>query len=190
LEKIEQKLKLEAVKLNWNGTNFPVSWHDIDKFERRNGGLSVNVFRFDGEVYPLRLSSKVKDSNIVDMLLISEGSTQYYCLIKSLCQLLNTQTGGHTLHYCRRCLLGYRQKDALAKPEEYCKEHDAVKINLPEPDSILKFMSHNRSMRVPFIEYAPILSHSINQLACVNLIRVNRSLINTKSIYLVHSVTM
>jgi len=64
-ERIDKKLKLEAEKLNWKGINFPVNWHDIDKFERRNVGLSVNVFGYDGEftdgsdfkekeVYPLR----------------------------------------------------------------------------------------------------------------------------------------
>jgi len=116
--KIDKELKLQADELNLNGTNFPISWHDIDKFENRNVGLGVNVCGYDGEVYPLRLSSKVNDLIIVDLLLISDGSTQHYCLIKSLSKLLNTQTGGHTLYYCRRCLQGYRQKDALAKHEE------------------------------------------------------------------------
>jgi len=128
-ERIDKKLKLQAEKLNWKGINFPVSWHDIDKFERCNEGLRVNVFGYDGKltdgisykekhVYPLRLS-KVNDSNIVDLLLILNGSTQHYCLIKSLSRLLTSQTGGKTMHYCRRCLHGYRKKEDLAKHEEY-----------------------------------------------------------------------
>jgi len=79
-KRIDKKLKLQGKKLKWKGINVPVSWHDIDKFERRNVGLSVNVYRYDGKftdrisykenkVYPLRIS-KVHDSNIVDLLLV------------------------------------------------------------------------------------------------------------------------
>jgi len=43
-ERIDKKLKLQAEELNWKGINFPVSWHDIDKFERCNVGLRLNEY--------------------------------------------------------------------------------------------------------------------------------------------------
>jgi hypothetical protein len=144
-ERITKKLRMQAENLNWNDIKFPVSLNDIDKFERHNEGIGINVFGYEGEVYPLRLS-KVCDSKIVDLLLISNDSTQHYCLIKSLSRLLTAQTGGHTMHYCRRCLNGFREIKSLAKHTEYCKEHDAVKTILPEPGTMLKFMNYNRSM--------------------------------------------
>ena len=156
-ERISKELQMQAEKLNWSGIEFPVKLNDIDKFERNNVGISVNVFGYEGDVYPLRLSKvceKVCDSKIVDLLLIANDSTQHYCLIKSLSRLLTSQTGGHTLHYCRRCLNGFREIKALAKHTEYCKEHDAAKVELPGPGTVLQFKNYNRSMRVPFIVYA------------------------------------
>jgi len=85
---------------------------------------------------------------------------------------------------CRRCFQGYREKGALAKHEEYCKEHDAVKITLPELGSVLNFMNNNRSMRVPFILYADFESF-IKPIS-----HVYHTLINIKGIYRVHSVTI
>src|SRR5271157_3498339 len=100
-----------------------------------------------------------KDDNVcesknVDLLLIANDSTQHYCLIKSLSKLLRSQTGDHTLHICRRCLNGFRVLKSLAKHNEYCSQHDAVKPQLPEPGTMLQFENYNRSMRVPFIVYA------------------------------------
>ena len=46
----------------------------------------------------------------------------------------------------------------LSKPRashhEYCKSHEAIKIELPEKGSKISFKNHNRSMRVSFIVYA------------------------------------
>src|SRR5271169_5740138 len=152
-ETITKNLQIQAEKLNWNDVKFPVCLNDIDKFERCNDGISVNVFGYEGEVYPLRLS-KVCDSKIVDLLLIANDSTQHYCWIKNFSRLLTSQTGGNTLHYCRRCLNGFREIESLAKHNEYCSQHDAVRPKLPEPGKMLKFENYNRSMRVPFIVYA------------------------------------
>ena len=156
-ERITKELRIQAEKLNWNEIKFPVSLNDIDKFERQNAGISVNVFGYEGDIYPLRVSKvcdNVCDSKIVDLLLIANDSTQHYCLIKSLSRLLRSQTGDHTMHYCRRCLNGFREIQSLAKHNEYCSQHEAVKPKLPEPGTTLQFKNYNRSMRVPFIVYA------------------------------------
>src|SRR5271165_3495004 len=156
-ERITKKLRIQAEKLTWNEVKFPVSLNDIDKFERHNVGISINVFGYERDVYPLRLSKvcdQVSDSKIIDLLLIANASTQHYCLIKNLSRLLRCQTGDHTLHYCRRCLNGFRDLKSLAKHNEYCSQHDAVKPKLKEPGTVLQFKKYNNSMRVPFIVYA------------------------------------
>lgn len=155
-ERISKILRKQADELNWNKIIFPVKWHDIDIFERHNKGIAVNVFGYEEHVYPLRISNiHTCDEKIVDLLLISNDTTNHYCLVKNLSRLLTAQNGGrNTLHYCRRCLLGYREIKSLNKHKEFCNQHDAVKIDLPAPGTILKFNSYTKSMRVPFIVYA------------------------------------
>ena len=58
------------------------------------------------------------------------------------------------MHYCRRCLNGFTSKEALTTHNEYCSQHEAQKIVMPEPGTILKFENYDRSMRVPFVIYA------------------------------------
>ena len=58
------------------------------------------------------------------------------------------------IHNCKRCLNGFMRKEALTNHKTYCNEQDAVKVDLPEPDTMLCFKNYNRSMRVPFVIYA------------------------------------
>ena len=69
-------------------------------------------------------------------------SSQHYCLIKHLSRLLASQTGGHTMQYCRRCLNGFREIKSLAKYNEYCSQHNAVKPKLPEPGTVIQFKNY------------------------------------------------
>ena len=75
-ERIIKKLQIQAKNLNWNDIKFPVNLNDIDKFERRNVAISVNVFGYDEDVYPLRVS-KVCSLKIVDLLLIANDSLKF-----------------------------------------------------------------------------------------------------------------
>ena len=45
-EKVDKKLQEQAKELDWKGINFPASWKDIDKFEKNNPIISVNVFGY------------------------------------------------------------------------------------------------------------------------------------------------
>ena len=52
----------------------------------------MNVFGYEGYVYPLRISEQPEGTNHVDLLLISnEKGMQHYCWIKSISRLLNSQ---------------------------------------------------------------------------------------------------
>ena len=59
-------LRKQSENLNWTNINFPVRLSDIDKFEKNKEGIKVNVFRYDGKIYPLRHS---KDENVIDYCL-------------------------------------------------------------------------------------------------------------------------
>jgi len=153
-DRITKQLRIQAEELNWNDIKWPTSLNDINKFERNNMGISINVYGFENCVYPLRLSKVGGDTKIIDLLLLSNDVTKHYCLIKNFSRLMTSQSGGHTLYYCKRCLNGFREKKSLDKHIEHCKEHDAIKVELPSPGTILNFKNHYRSMRVPFIVYA------------------------------------
>jgi len=158
-ERVTKELRKQAEELNWNDITFPVSLNEIDKFERNNTDLSVNVFDYEGSVkhfvYPLRIS-KHERKDTVDLLLISNDTTNHYCLIKNLSRLLSTQVSNNkdSRLYCRRCLNSFSNKEALDKHKRYCNQHAAVRPEMPEPGTKLVFKNHNRSFRVPFVVYA------------------------------------
>jgi len=143
--RITKELKKQAESLNWNGITFPTTLREIDKFESNNNDISINVFGYEASIYPLRIS-KHERKNILDLLLISDDTTNHYCLIKNLRRLLRVQNGNQHIHYCRRCLNG--------KHKQYCDNHDTVRPELPKPGTMFTFKNTNRSMRVPFVAYA------------------------------------
>ena len=143
-------------KFNWDGINFPASFKDIDKFEKQNPSISINVFSYEEEVYPLRITKKANDKT-VNLLLISKGENQHYCWIKNMSRLLTSQISKHRTRrfYCLRCLNSFYTAESLQKHELYCSNHDVVKIELPnEENNTLSFNNYNKSMRVPFVIYA------------------------------------
>ena len=154
-ERITKDLKLLVEKLNWDGITFPAALNQIGKFEKQNPTISVNVFEYKISVYPLRISEHEREKQ-VDLLLVSDEDKQHYCLINSMSRLLSNQASkhGHVMHFCRRCLNSFNSEGSLAKHTDYCRSHEAIKIEMPQEGSVLKFENFVRSMRVPFVVYA------------------------------------
>ena len=93
-------------KLNFTGIEFPVSLKDIDKFEKHNPGIGVNVFGYDKSVHILRIN-KADPQNAIDLLLITDGKEkQHYCCIKNFAKLVGSQVtkNEHKIYFCKRCL--------------------------------------------------------------------------------------
>ena len=89
-ERITKTLKEFSERLNWDGLSFPVDLKQIKIFEKLNPLLSINVFGFEEDFYPLLISERKKRINI-DLLLISDEEKQHYCLIKSLSRLISSK---------------------------------------------------------------------------------------------------
>ena len=159
-ERIIKKLREKTVTLNWEGINFPTPLKDITKFEKQNPCISLNVFGYEGGIYPMRINEKPEGTNHVDLLSIAnKEGMQHYCWIKSMSRLLSSQISKneHKQQYCRRYLNPFRSEDSLKDHVEYCSNNEAVRISYPEKGSdksILKFKNINRFMRVPFVVYA------------------------------------
>ncbi|ELU13788.1 hypothetical protein CAPTEDRAFT_213858 [Capitella teleta] len=146
--RITKILRVQAEKdLNVSGIEYPVTLKAIDRVEKQNPSISVNVFVSN------RNSSA---QQVVNLLLITDGEQQHYCVIKDMSRLLAFQTSNKKVkhHFCLRCLNPFYSQESLNKHMEYCYSNDAVKIEMSEEGSTISFNNLNRSIRVPFIVYA------------------------------------
>ena len=57
----------------------------------------------------------------------------------------------HKKFFCLSCLNPFGTQELLNKHEEYCKDNEAVRIEMPKKGSTLKFDYYNRIMRMPFV---------------------------------------
>ena len=125
--------------------------------------ISVLGYSKDNKIFPLRISEYTKAKkgkyerkhNIV-LLLIKDGDNSHYCLVKNESALLSSQVNNHDhkLYFCLNCLNGFDTPEKLEKHKEYCSEEESVKINMPAPDSFIKFKNYLYSERAPFAIYA------------------------------------
>ena len=156
-ERLDKKLKEKENTLNMEGIEYPVSLKDIDKFEKQNPSISITVFGYDEKsVYPLRNSNNTNREHDIILILIKEEGVNHYCLVKNVSRLLSSQVSNHKEkhHFCLRCLNSFWTHKSLNKHLEYCGNHEAVKINMPEKGTMLKFKNYHRGEKVPFIIYA------------------------------------
>ena len=122
-ERIDPKLIKATENFNWDSITFPVDLKQMDRFEKQNPTISVNVFGYEKKkVIILRKSETCKRENIVDLLLINEGEVQHYCVIKNLSKLISSQYNKHhgEKYRCRGCLNVFNFKDSLNKHIKYC----------------------------------------------------------------------
>ena len=159
-ERIDKDLKSKEHTLNMEGITYPVELKNIKRFEKQNPDISITILGYSKEdkVYPLSEYTKRKDErkhNII-LLLIKNEENSHYCLVKNLSGLLKSQINkhDHKLYFCLNCLNGFDKPEKLEKHKEYCSEEDSVKINMPPPETYIKFNSFLNSERAPFVVYA------------------------------------
>ena len=158
-ERVDKELMEKENTLNMEGIQHPVKFKDMDRFEKQNPDISITVLGFNekDKVHPLRVSEHVynRKHNII-LLLIERDGVKHYCLVKNPSRLLSKQISAHKegTHICFRCLNPFWTHKSLEKHSESCRNHEAVRINMPEKGTMLRFKHHERSDRVPFIIYA------------------------------------
>ena len=153
--RITKELIEQSKSVNWEELKFPVDLKQIKIFEKNNPSISINVFGYEDEVYPLKISKDKKINNI-DLLLIVDGKKHHYCLINNLSRFISCKLTKHcgTVEICRSCLNHFPDKDKLINHEEYCFQNETIKIEMPKEGSSIYFMHHNRAIKVPFVVYA------------------------------------
>ena len=77
----------------WTGVEFPVSIKKIDKVEKNNLGIAVNVLftkKKSQNIYTARRSKRnVKCKKQVNLLMIVDGGKRHYTAIKNISRLLS-----------------------------------------------------------------------------------------------------
>ena len=140
-KRVDTELRGKENTLNMKGIEYLVSLKDITPFEKQNPTISITVLGYEAKsVYPRRNSDCTnRDLNII-LMLIEKNKVKHYCLVKNLSRLLPSQVSNHNgEHHCLRCLNPFWSCESLNKHQEYCGEHEAVKIELPEKGTMLEF---------------------------------------------------
>ena len=168
-QRLDKKLMSKENTLNMEGICYPFSLKDINKFEKQNPTISITVLGYEGKcIYPLRNSTNTNSEHNIILMLIEKGGVIHYCLVKNLSRLLSSQVSNHKeKHYfCYRCLNPFWSHESLIKHQEYCSNYEAVKIEMPEKGTILKFINYNRREKVPFLVYADFESYNKPMHSC------------------------
>ena len=104
------KLRRYENDFDWDGTEFPVSFKDIKRFESRNE-ITINILAVkDKKVSICRKGKEYTRS--ANLMLITDGNRKHYVAIKSLERLLSSQISKHkeSQHFCTNCLQGFPNK--------------------------------------------------------------------------------
>ena len=77
--------------INYEGIDFPTPIKQINKLEKQNRNLAINIFGWeDDHVVIHRISERREENNVklVNLMLIEKGTNQHYCWIKRESALL------------------------------------------------------------------------------------------------------
>ena len=145
--------------LNFAGIDFPTPFSQIDRLERQNHVLAINVFGWeDGRVVVHRISEKGGEIPRINLMLIKQGENTHYCLVKRLSALLYDQNRhNESKHFCERCLHGYKRRDLLERHKPECKGllKSPTRTEMPkEGENKMAFQNFYKQMKAPCAVYA------------------------------------
>ena len=157
------KLKPFIDNYNWNSIDFLAGHKDSYAFEKNNKDIAINILYVPCKTKEIRqacISKHNKTRNIhANLLLITDGTGNWhYLVIKSISGLLRGVTSKHyDDFYCLNCFQSYTTEKKLRKHEKVCKKHDFCNLKMPDEDNkILKYVSGEKSLKVPFVIYADL----------------------------------
>ena len=119
---------------DWSDIEFPVSFRDINKFERNNE-IGVNILAVESK--KIYICRKGRDYNrIVNLMLITDvenPNKKHYIAVKSLSRLLSKQNSKYkeAQHFCSNCLNGFESEIIRDEHYEYCRSKDSVRVEMP-----------------------------------------------------------
>ena len=152
------KLKRYENEFNLEEIEYPVSFKDINKFEKNNE-ISVNILAIENRKIYIFRKGRDYDRN-VNLILIADvknPNKKHYVAVKSLSRLLSNQNSKHNglQYFCVNCLNGFESEIIRNDHYEYCKHKDSVRVEMPTEDkSIVQYTDGQYQFKVPFVIYA------------------------------------
>ena len=147
------KLRRFEDDFDWDGMKFPASTRDIKRFESRNE-ITINILAFeDKKVYICRKGREY--NRVANLMLITDHNKKHYVVIKSLRRLLFRQNSKHKefRHFCINCLQGFAEKKFRDEHLVYCRNNEAVRIEMPNRKPIVLYSDDQYQFIVPFMMY-------------------------------------
>ena len=163
-ERISKLRKFEE-EYDWTDVEFPFTIRSIDKFERKNE-ISVNVLAVeDRRIFICRKSTHNYERVVNLMLITGENSFPYeegkyngshYVAVKSLSRLLAKKNTKHETaqHHCTNCLHGFPSEISRNNHEKYCRNDEAVQIEMAMRKPYVKYSKGQYQLKVLFVMYA------------------------------------
>jgi len=145
--------------LNFEGIDFPTPVSQIDRLERQNPNLAINVIGWDKEqVIVHRISEKEGNIPRINLMITKQGDNTQYSYVKRLTALLYDQNRHNdSKHFRERCLHGYSRKELLERHKPECKGllKTATRTEmLKEGENKTAFKNHYKQMKAPYVVYA------------------------------------
>ena len=146
--------------LNFTGIDFPTPVSQIDRLERQNPNLAINVFGWEKEqVIVHRLSEKGGEIPRINLMITKQGAENtHYSWVKRLTDLLYDQNRhNESRHFCERCLHGYKTRDLLERHKPECKGllKSPTRTEMSkEGQNMMTFKNHYKQMKAPYVAYA------------------------------------
>ena len=87
--------------------------------------------------------------------MISENGIKHYTVIKSLSRLLSSSNSKHKCkqYFCTNCLQGFSLEKSRDQHQVYCKDNEAVRVEMLRKGSTIKFCNGQNQFKVPFMMY-------------------------------------
>ena len=119
----------------------------------------MNILVIGGGKEKNYIRRKAKSDNqrkTANLLLIANDEKKHYATIKNLSQLLGSSNSsdGHQHHFCLNCLQAFHSEESRNKHFKYCVDQEAVRIDMPQENSFVRFHSRQYQFMVPFVIYA------------------------------------
>ena len=119
-QRIKEVDKEYVKNLNYSGIEFPVTIKQYNKIEKQNN-ININVVSFhNNKIFPI-YSSKEKNKDVLNLLLLTKTEGKHYILIQDFNKFMHNITKHHgKKHFCMNCLQHFTSERVLTKHKENC----------------------------------------------------------------------
>jgi hypothetical protein len=131
--------------------NFPISFEDIEVFERNNN-ISVNVFKtIDGDSIWIRQTAIESEKN-VDLLCVEDENDNYHFILIHNRSAFEGKNGVHKHTFCTFCQKRFQGNQALVNHKKECFNLNLGAMGFPKKDEYF-FRKYEQTLKFPFCLY-------------------------------------